>query len=122
MGSCNNALNTPAGPPNKAALECAKKLALMIVPRTATIQNAAKKGKRFSRIDLGQEYNVPKIHDPHNANNRPGVEYGDGAKCPIPNDIINATTTVMIAFFRDNIPAAIGKYGLLILSISTSVI
>ena len=56
--------------PNAAALAWAKKPALMIVPRTATMQKAARRGYLFSRKG-SREYIVPRIPDPHRATFKP---------------------------------------------------
>eukprot|EP00557_Chaetoceros_sp_GSL56_P002171 CAMPEP_0176501714 /NCGR_PEP_ID=MMETSP0200_2-20121128/14323_1 /TAXON_ID=947934 /ORGANISM="Chaetoceros sp., Strain GSL56" /LENGTH=88 /DNA_ID=CAMNT_0017900649 /DNA_START=258 /DNA_END=524 /DNA_ORIENTATION=- len=62
--------NTVVSIPYAAVMACAKNPALITAPRTATIQNAAKSGKRFKRKG-GREYMVPRIPDPHNATFNP---------------------------------------------------
>ena len=99
----------------------AKKLALMIAPRTATIHNAAKTGYRFNR-NGSTLYKVPNIPDPHNATCNPGVLYVACPYMPIYNDVTNASRHVTMASRGFNNPAAMGNCGLLIRSISTSVI
>ena len=66
----------------------------------------------------GKEYIVPSTTLPTNARFSPAVPQ----TAPIHRPRHKHVSTTIDACFFDNNPAAIGRYGLLILSISTSVI
>mmetsp|Transcript_17343 Transcript_17343/g.43278 ORF Transcript_17343/g.43278 Transcript_17343/m.43278 type:complete len:240 (+) Transcript_17343:533-1252(+) len=111
----------PALLPYAAALAWAKKPALMTAPRTDTMQNAARSGKRLSR-NGARLYRVPRNADIPRAMFRPSVANAGLPTTPITNDKTKERITVIVAPLTDKSPAAMGRFGLLILSISTSVI
>jgi hypothetical protein len=97
----------------------------MMVPRTATIDRAAMRGKRLRR-NGGREYKVPRIADPQSEKLNPCVAKDDDKKVwgvlPMSKLTSKQTVTTREAAFGDSSPEAMTKYGLLILSMVTSVI
>ena len=80
------------------------------------MHKAAKKGNLLT-LNGGKEYTVPSTADPSKV-----IRRGNSPKYPIDKEANNDDNTIKIAVCLDNCPDAIGRYGLLILSISTSVI
>mmetsp|Transcript_12679 Transcript_12679/g.16654 ORF Transcript_12679/g.16654 Transcript_12679/m.16654 type:complete len:93 (-) Transcript_12679:496-774(-) len=92
----------------------------MSAPLTTIIQKAARLGKRFS-LSGGKEYEVPRSAEPMRVARRAGVQ-NTGFAQPKAIELIKLRDTIKIAIDFESCPEAIGKYGLLIRSIFTSVI
>ncbi len=79
------------------------------------MQNAANNGNLLSR-NGGNEYTVPS-----KAEVRMVIRNGNSTLAANNSEIIKLPITKIVALRLDNLPDGMGKYGLLIISISTSV-